>query len=235
VTAPDVTLEARLEALEAMVAALAVEPLATVPPITIGELTNVPVPGSQLAAQWAQDVSSRIVQRFTTTAALKAWAAPTGAHAVALDSGVLWRRAAGGWSQVTPWTSNAAGIASIPPGLAGVVLAQIVIPADGAPRIATATATCRIDLITGHTASLFLSTPGTDYAQTLVTARDANDLPADPWYHTRHAVAHATNIAVPAGGLTLQSRLGADLGNTCQVYAGPQQNRLDVVVTPRGY
>jgi len=81
------------------------------PPITIGELTNVPAPDSPLAAQWAQDVSSRIVQRFPNKAALVAWAAPVGAHAVQADTGVMWRRISTGWTQVTPWTVQVGGVA----------------------------------------------------------------------------------------------------------------------------
>jgi hypothetical protein len=42
------------------------------PPITIGELSNVPAPGSPVASSWAQDATKRIVQRFPTVAALKA-------------------------------------------------------------------------------------------------------------------------------------------------------------------
>lgn len=38
------------------------------PPITIGELTDVPAPLSPIASPWAQDVSRRIVHRFASTA-----------------------------------------------------------------------------------------------------------------------------------------------------------------------
>lgn len=39
------------------------------PPITIGELTDVPAPDSAIASAWAQEVSHRVVHRFATTAA----------------------------------------------------------------------------------------------------------------------------------------------------------------------
>lgn len=118
-------------------------PRALTPPITIGELTNVPAPGSQLAAEWAQDVSSRTVQRFPNIAALKAWVAPVGVHAVDVATGVEWRRTAAGWSQVTPWTTSVAGIAT-PPGtstpLGTFTLATANVPADPGPRILTVSA-----------------------------------------------------------------------------------------------
>jgi hypothetical protein len=34
--------------------------------VTIGEITDVPDPGSPLASAWAQEITKRIVQRFTT-------------------------------------------------------------------------------------------------------------------------------------------------------------------------
>jgi hypothetical protein len=60
-------LEARLAELEARAGA-GVQPLAN-PPIQIGELTDVPAPGSPIASQWAQEASARIVHRFATAAA----------------------------------------------------------------------------------------------------------------------------------------------------------------------
>src|SRR5262245_52957510 len=68
-------------------------------PTTIGELTNVPAPGDPIRSQIIQDLSSRVVQRFASLAALQAqWAsAPNGARALPLDTFRPYtKRAAGG-------------------------------------------------------------------------------------------------------------------------------------------
>lgn len=70
-------LAARLDALEARLIA----PLAAVPPITIGELIDVPTPGSSIVSPWTQEVSNRIIHRFATTTAMNAWAAANGSIA----------------------------------------------------------------------------------------------------------------------------------------------------------
>jgi hypothetical protein len=66
-------LMATLEELEARIAELergaAVAPLAAAPPVTIGELTNVPAPGSPIQSAWAQSATNRILHRFATIAA----------------------------------------------------------------------------------------------------------------------------------------------------------------------
>ncbi len=87
-------LDARLAMLEARAG---VAPLAANPPITIGELTDVPAPGSAIASAWAQEVSGRVVQRFANLTALNTWAADNGSVAITLDLNLLWRRVAGAW------------------------------------------------------------------------------------------------------------------------------------------
>jgi hypothetical protein len=58
-------LEARIAVLEDRVIAV---PFAAAP-ITIGELTDVPAPGSPIASQWAQEVTRRSLHRFASIAA----------------------------------------------------------------------------------------------------------------------------------------------------------------------
>jgi hypothetical protein len=99
-------LEARLAALEDRVGPA---PRA-VPPITIGELTDVPAPGSPIASQWTQEVSGRIFHRFATAAARNAaFTTPPKGTASYLQTnnntegpefwdGVSWRKA---WNM--PW------------------------------------------------------------------------------------------------------------------------------------
>jgi hypothetical protein len=95
-------LDTRLAALEARLAA----PLAANPPITVGELTDVPAPGSPIASQWAQEVSNRIVHRFATLTALKAWSAADGSIAYQTDRNRIWQRMGGAWKLIAgalPW------------------------------------------------------------------------------------------------------------------------------------
>jgi len=127
------TVEERLALLEAK---LNPSPLALVPPITVGSLSNVPAPGSQLAAQWAQDASSMVVHRFASRASLDGWAAPVGACAVTVDDGTLYRRKAGAWSRVTPYVDAVSPTVStvMPPGAWATVL-SLTIPADPSPRL----------------------------------------------------------------------------------------------------
>jgi hypothetical protein len=74
------------------------------PPITIGELTDVPAPQSPISAQWAQEVTNRIQHRYASKAALDGWAtALVGTHAVTVNDGVVYQRVAAGWARLTPW------------------------------------------------------------------------------------------------------------------------------------
>jgi len=65
------------------------------PPITVGELTDVPAPESPINAQFHQEVANRIVHRFASVAAMNGWAAGNGSLAfVAPDH---YRRVGGAW------------------------------------------------------------------------------------------------------------------------------------------
>jgi hypothetical protein len=115
-------LEARLAELEAR-AGIGVEPLAANPPITIGELVDVPAPGSPIASAWSQEVSARIVHRFATTAARDA-AYPAAAAAAGamcetaggtlwLSSGSVWLPVGGAGLRIGgQWSRNAVQAAS---------------------------------------------------------------------------------------------------------------------------
>jgi len=132
------TVEERLALLEAK---LNPSPLALVPPITVGSLSNVPAPGSQLAAQWAQDASSMVVHRFASRASLDGWAAPVGALGVTTDDGVLFRRRPTYWSRVSPpYTASAfyPAVAAYPGGGVWSRVLSLTIPADPAPRLVDA-------------------------------------------------------------------------------------------------
>jgi hypothetical protein len=74
-----------------------VTPLAS--PITVGELTDVPVPLSPIAAQFHQEVANRVAHRFPNVTAMNAWAAGDGALAFALPAR-FYVRTAGAWRPV---------------------------------------------------------------------------------------------------------------------------------------
>lgn len=218
-----------------------VGPLATVPPITIGELTNVPAPGSQIAAQWAQDVSSRIVQRFATTAALKAWAAPNGAYAVALDTNVLWRRIVNVWSQATPWTGSATGIA-----VAGTVhdvpqpLATFNIPSDPGPRVAAVSSVLKFDLYYDRSLRISLTVDGGVVAEAIIPRYGVNTAVATENIGWNVCLA-ASDVIVPAGRAipVTMSVTAIDVGaindQQYHTFAVKQYNRVDATVFPKGY
>lgn len=230
------TLEARLEALEAR---LGVTPRAAAPPMTIGELTNVPVPGSQLAAQWAQDVSSRIVQRFPDIATLKAWTAPVGAYAVDTSTGIEWRRVAAGWAQVTPWIYGVGGTGlsyGLSPGTYPV--ATINIPADPGPRAVYASCLLRVDKI--QIASLFtvqLLVNNVGVGQTDIPPEKDSGTGQANLAHLYYApmagvVDLPVNVVVPVVLQVVATSTGFETNWT--VPAASSSNRLDVIVAPRG-
>lgn len=221
------TVEERLTAIEARIGAT---PLALVPPVTIGELANVPAPGSQIAAQWAQDVSSRIVQRFANVAALKAWVAPNGARAVDLATGIEWQRFAGAWAQITAWqgagTPAAGGTA---PGT--IVVNQLSIPADPAPRVAFVTYFVTVQKFQSagqiYARLLIAGTPVAEAA--IGQENDATGL--FPYPVTLSAIqALPTNTVV-----TVTAVVEASYAFNWQVLATGSVNRLDAVVMPKGY
>lgn len=228
------TVEERLALLEARLG-VGVEPRALTPPITIGEMTNVPAPGSQLAAQWAQDASSRVVQRFPTTAGLKAYGAPVGSFAIALDTGVLWRRAPAGWAQQTPWSANLQGIATDVPGI--TTLVTVNVPADPGARLTHASCFLRIDRFGPAPANnVYLVRDGvaqvqTDFLPQIDTSGAAGtNIPV----YASMVASWPTNPA----GETVTMQLGANSNGTLtggwKIYANYLYNRLDVVVMPKG-
>lgn len=84
-------LEARITDLEGRIGPV---PLAANPPVTIGELADVPAPGSAILSAWTQEVSRRIVHRFATVAArdaaYPAALAGPGAVSYTFDTGTVW-------------------------------------------------------------------------------------------------------------------------------------------------
>lgn len=227
----ELSIEDRLDLLEQRLG-VGINPLALVPPITIGSLTNVPVPGSQIAAQWAQDVSGIALHRFPTKAALNGWAAPTGAYAVTTDTGVLWRRVATGWSQVTPWTGIANGITTGPGGIGGgtvtgaIELATLTIPADPGPRVADVSCSVRVESANGTQTyvSLYVnSIPIGQYA--MLTGGVWNAILRGTYPIPVNTAAVATVVI----GTT------ASVWTDCKTYPDLFLNRLDAIAVPRGY
>jgi hypothetical protein len=234
-TAETMTLEARVAALEARL----VQPLATVPPITVGALTNVPVPGSQIAAQWAQDASGMVVHRFANKAALTAWAAPNGAVAVAADTGVMWRRIGGAWSQVTPWAGSAVGLAfGVPGAFAPAATTQIsivTVPADPGPRVLLATCDLRIRVVKSAFCTVQLYAVGVNVATWEIqpTADTIVDSDNARTYNVHMAV---PNIALPANtAVNVQVYTTADATKMFWTVADITLNRVGAIAAPRGF
>lgn len=80
----------------------AVAPLVVNPPITIGELADVPAPGSYVASNWAQEVSNRVIHRFATVAAMNAWSAANGSMAYVTATTAYYQRWSGTWVIMAP-------------------------------------------------------------------------------------------------------------------------------------
>jgi len=96
-------LEARIAEIEAR---FDVAPLAANPPVTIGELTDVPAPGSAILSAWTQEVTRRSMHRFATIAArdaaYPAAGAGDGAICYTADFGLMWTVIAGVWVAASP-------------------------------------------------------------------------------------------------------------------------------------
>jgi len=231
--ADGLTVEERLALLEAR---LAPAPQVVVPPITVGSLTNVPVPGGQIAAQWAQDVSSIALHRFASKASLDAWAAPVGARAVTTDNNLEWRRVAGGWSLVTPWTAAIGGITTTAPGT--TTLATITVPADPGPRIITASCFLRVDKYTpANVIPVNLVINESIQARTDIPKLGL-DLAGGGLQVPFYVSMDATNYPAPPSGCTVRMDITTPSAGTSgewSLHGESYWNRLDVTVAPRGY
>jgi hypothetical protein len=223
-------LEARLAALEALAA---VEPLALVPPITIGSLADVPAPGSQIAANWAQEVSTAIVHRFPTKAAIDGWtSAPVGARAVQTDTGVEWRRIAGVWSQVTPWLGGVVGIAA---SAGQQTVASMTIPADPYIRMAFVSCFLKIDVFSGNLVFVSLAVAGTKVAEALIP-KTTQLVGAGVNMDWNIALQGVTPLAAGAASVvTVTVSPDTSSGGVYHTLANNIYNRVDAVVTPRGF
>jgi len=189
---------------------------------------------SQIAAQWAQDVSGLVVHRFPTTVGLQAWAAPNGVLAIAVDTGLVWQRRGGVWSQYTPWTGTNTGVA-----LNFTVATQqaslLNIPADPGPRVASISCFIRVDLFANNSAVVELRFDG--FAQAQFAIPRTTQLIPDGLNNTWNVSLQANSIAVPVGRVVPVAVVvgvnapGAGVGQT---YATYYQNRVDAAVFPKG-
>jgi len=67
------------------------------PPITVGELVDVPAPESPVNAQFHQEVAHRIIHRFATVPTKNTWAAANGSMAFVTATGTHYLRQGGAW------------------------------------------------------------------------------------------------------------------------------------------
>lgn len=113
--------------------------MATNPPITIGELVDVPAPGAGVKSQWSQEVTRRCVHRFATVAARDAQypaaAAGAGAYCTTLDTGILWTVVGVAWVPAAVVAAN------------GVIVSRAgqVIPTSAATVVSFTVETADVD------------------------------------------------------------------------------------------
>lgn len=158
--------------------------MATNPPITIGELSDVPAPGSGVTSQWCQEITRRGVHRFATVAArdaaYPAAAAGVGALCITLDTGTLWTVYPTGptWVRLSPSAGTVYGVtmfrAALAAGLALTTaqqtVAQVAIPACPPGSLIDVGINAYVNQGTVGTGTAFLSITmgGTVYGPTLV-------------------------------------------------------------------
>jgi hypothetical protein len=121
-------LEARLLAIETRLG----DVRAATPPITIGELTDVPTPGSGINSPWAQEVTRRSAHRFASIAERDAKYPAASAGAGAL----CWVTATGAnyfsngtkWAENIPTSGTNAGFAAKASGIQAAIGATLNVP-----------------------------------------------------------------------------------------------------------
>jgi hypothetical protein len=229
----DLTVEQRLAILEARLG-IGVNPLALVPPITVGELTDVPAPGSQIAAQWAQEVSGRIIHRFPTKAAVDAWAAPNGSRAFQTDTSIEWRRVNGVWSQVTPWAYATVGITVNGINPIGVTLVNSLnIPADPGPRVAFISCYLRLDNYYAYVTPVNLVADGNLLGQALTSKVQPDSTRLFPTYNIFLGGILNLRPNVVTTVLVQVDNQSGTAASIFQTVGQPYANRIDATVFPR--
>lgn len=205
------------------------------PPITIGELTNVPAPESGIRSPWAQAVSSRIIHRFATVGAMTASNLAVGARCIvtATDPPAEYLRIAAGFARQSPWVNTAAGgaITFVPPSTA--LANAITIPSDVGPRVASISCNIYLNHTLGYAAGVYV-TMGLELrtaAAVLIDEISAAVLPGP----VRDGNFIATLVArIPANTVT-EARLVCKVkpaGGSLTNPGGASLNGLYVVVTP---
>lgn len=204
-------LETRLAALEARIGPA---PQA-VPPVTIGELGDVPAPGSPIASQWATEVTRRSLHRFanvaTRDANYPAAGAGAGAVCVTLDTNTEWV------SNGTTWLPTGYGLARLQ------LLANFSGPATNGAAIPWAASSNVGGFTPGATVAFPANSPGL-YAITVSITYTAGTVTASAYYSivvggTTFPVAHG-NVGGTAATLVVQLAAGA----TLQVVVNPGVN-----------
>ena len=219
-TDPALTLEQRVAELEALLAPL-ITPRATVPPITVGDLSDVPTVGSAIASQWSQEISHRIVGRYASPAArTTAWQAPNPTPAKGTPSylgtgdaaegpeffnGVSWRKP---WSMpwgVVGWARNTTGGGSY-----GTTMTDIP------GMLVTWTAVAQ----RLYRATVCLQANGVTTGSVIAVLADAANVQYNQCNVSQQPVAAATELTFvtlfspAAGPLSLKARLGTSAGVT---------------------
>lgn len=186
-----------------------------VPPITVGEYTDVPAPGAPIAAAWAQKATGRTLHRFATVAArdaaYPAAGAGAGALCVTLDTNTEWV------SNGTTWLPLGYGLARLQ------LLASFSGPATNGAAIPWSASSNVGGFTPGATVQFPANSPGL-YAITVSITYTAGTVTASAYYSivvggTTFPVAHG-NVGGTAATLVVQLAAGA----TLQVVVNPGVN-----------
>lgn len=211
------------------------------PPITIGELTNVPQPESGVRSPWAQAVSRRVIHQFASLAAAGASNLPVGGRCEVLGNPTIeYVRVATsgvnlGFARITPWATEGTGgaVTFSPPGTA--LVQTIAIPADPSQRAVLAT--CHL-LIAA--ASAYAAGQNLEISLRLVqtTGGAAVDSIIARCMYTgisNETISPSAVFRIPANATySVEVRCTAKTAGSpsTQVFGDPNFNRLGLLVTP---
>lgn len=205
-------LEARVLQLEAR---LLVEPRA-VAPITIGELADVPAPGSPIASQWSQEVTRRSLHRFATVAArdaaYPAASAGPGAQCVTLDTYTEWLSSGTAWIPIVAglgevaYSAQPTPIGPFGPGISDIAGLSVTFTAAGIGAKYELLAS--VMLATGNASNTNMTLYITDAGNSVINARQHTILAGSYGHFT------VIGRVTPGGGsVTYKVRADANAGS----------------------
>jgi len=175
-----------------------------------------------------------VLHRFASKASLDGWTgAPVGAAAITTDTGIEYRRIAGGWARITPWWGAAFGVANYYVYGGTWPIATLNVPADPGPRIAQVSCVLRVDKFQPHPATFVnIMCGATNIAQTDIPP-EQDTTPIAGNFH-QYYVTMSALMQVPTAGMAivLQVAFTGSGGQYVMIQGAVPQTRLDAVVLP---